>query len=649
MADLLSNGVSALLAYQRALDVTAHNIANVNTAGYTRQTVELTARVPEGSAQTGSGGVTAGLVTRAYDAFLTSELRTQSTRLEESTAYSGLASQLDALFADSDLGLSAGLESFFASVSDLANDPSSLAVRQAFVEQADSLVSQMQFLDQTLGSLADSVNGQITEGVVEINRLADSIADINSKIRTATGMSEGQPPNDLLDQRDQLVNQLAELVSVKTVSQGDGTLNVFVGSGQALVVGDQAQQLTPLNNEFGEGALGIGYVGTGGLSDISDFITGGSLGGVLAFQREMLQPTQAELDRIATGLADSFNTQHQLGIDLNGQLGGDFFTALNDPALAAGRVSASNNNVGDLQLSATIDDVSALGTSDYLLSYQGGSYSLARLSDGVEVASFAGFPVTVAGEGFTLNALSGTVGEGDRFLVQPTAAAARSMEVVVGSATAIAAASPLATSASVGNSGSAVMGAGALVSRSGSTLPASDITLAYDGAGQFTVSGGGVPAGTTLAYDPATDSGKSLTLTVPGLGDFSFTMSGTPASGDAFTISNNSGGVGDNRNALALAGLETTGVLADGRYSLQDAYGALVTGVGSRTNQAQVSQAAQQSLFQSAQLARDNYSGVNLDEEAANLIRYQQAYQAAAQVIAVADTLFQTLLSVAQG
>lgn len=646
MADLLNIGVNGLLSYQQSLSTVSHNITNVNTEGYTRQRVELTNQTPQyvGVGYEGTG-VRVDSIQRVYDKFLSGQVTSTVSSFKQQETLARFTNEIDDYLADPQAGLTPALQNFFKSVQDLSTDPSSTPIRQVLLSDARNLQSSFNDSYQKLKRLQDGVNVELDSGVNEINNLSQAIANLNKSITFAQGGNAGAQPNDLIDQRDNLVNKLAEYVSVTTVPQDDGSLNVFIGNGQSLVVGTKAQQLAITPNQYDPTRAEVGLVFGASTVTISDNLTGGSIGGALQFRKLTLDPAFNALGRVAIGLAESFNTQHQLGYDLTGQMGGNFFTDISQTASYA----SSRNAVGsDYVFSTDISDVSLLSNSDYRISYSsggGGTYSLTRLSDNSLIGSsnsVAGLStIASANEGFTLALSSGTsISNGDSFLLQPTRSGGRDFAGALNNTNNIAAASPIRTAKQSANTGTADISGGVLSSRSGATLPATPITMTFDNSSNvFNLSSGG-----TFAYDPATDSGNTQSVTIAGLGVFDFTISGTPASGDQFSLSANTNGVSDNRNALSLLGLQETKLLSGNSATYQDAYGDLVSQVGVQARQADFSSQANQVIYDRAVSQRQEVSGVNLDEEAADLLRFQQAYQAIAQVITTADQLFQTLL-----
>jgi flagellar hook-associated protein 1 FlgK len=637
VANILNVGTSALLSLQQAITTTGHNIANVNTEGYSRQRVNFDTLTPQlsGGSYIGSG-VATDSIERIYDQFLTSEVRNRTTSQNGFQAFSELASRLDGLLADPDVGLAPTLESFFGALQDVSNNPGSLPERQVLLGEAEVLADRFHYLDSNLRNLGDELNSRIETSVSDINSLARSIAELNEQVVSATADAGGAPPNDLLDTRDQLITELSEKIGVTTVGQSDGSINVMVGNGQALVIGFSAQQLQTFDNPYDGTQTLVGVANlSGSVTDLGRFLDGGELGAALDFREQVLDPARNQLGLVAMGLTATFNEQHQLGVDLNGQPGGDFFLPLD------ATYTAHPDNVGTSSISVSISDATALTDDDYSLRYDSGQWTLTNLSTNVSQSGAGPFVV----DGVTIN-VAGVPVDGDSFLVQPTRQGATLFDVVLNQPQDFAGASPLRSQEVLSNTGSGRIEG--LSVNDASALPlGSQVTLTFNpdalgvGVPGFDVVG---IAGGPLAYDPATESnGKAFSL-----GGFDFTLSGAPQAGDELIIENNLNGTGDNRNALTLAGLQTSNLLSGGTESYQDAYGRLVADVAVKTRQAQAGANTEQVLLDQSIAARDSVSGVNLDEEAANLIRYQQAYQAAAQVISVADQMFQVLLNATQ-
>lgn len=542
MADMLSSGLSGLLAYRRALDVIGHNIANADTPGYSRQRVELGARPPQllGGGYVGNGVQIVG-IERMYDEYLTSEVWASTSAHSRYQTYYTLGSRIDNLLADPDAGLAPTLEDFFAAVHGLANDPTSHAARQVVLSQAQSLVDRFHHLDQRLTDMAEGMNDQLLLAINDINSIARSIAGLNEDIVKAMGAAGGAPPNDLLDKRDALIGKLAQYVDVRTARQDDGSVNVFIGKGQALVLGKQAATLSLDTGADSAGQPEIYYSYASGVSTpITKSMSGGAVGGIMEFRAQVLEPARKYLGELAITLATEFNAQHAKGMDLNGNLGGEFFKVPADP--------------------------------------MGG---------------------------------------------------AAAIELLIHDTREIAAAAPIRSLADFANSGNATISAGEVLDASDPNL-FDTVVIEFIDANTYSINGVG-----SYAYT----SGDNIDIN-----GWRVKISGTPQAGDKFTVESNAGGVNDNRNALLLAGLQTAKTMVGGTTDFQGAYGQMVADVGIKTRQADINRMAQEQRLQQAEADRSELSGVNLDEEAANLLRFQQAYQAAAQVVAVSHQLFQTLL-----
>jgi flagellar hook-associated protein 1 len=641
MASILNSAISGLLASQRSLATVSQNISNVNTEGYSRQRVQLIARPAQftGAGYLGSG-VETSTISRISNQFLTSQLRTSTTSSSEINSFLTLASRVDNMLADQETGLSSSLQNFFAAIQDVNDLPSSATGRQVMLSEAQSLVARFQFLDNRLSDLGSEVKIQLSEDIRDINTLAKSIANINTRIVSAMGAGGGQPPNDLLDQRDVLILDLAELVTVNTVEQSDGSLNIFIGNGQPLVIDKNPSTLSV--TETYEGRYEISLTDNFNSSIITQSISGGSLGGQINFQSQMLEPAKNALGRLAIGLASTFNVQHRLGASMDGDVNTAFFGVATPSVVALG---AAPNNV-----TSVITDPTALSDSDYSLTFTGGNnYTLTRLSDATTTAIDTGGTspfTTSAVDGFTLTITAGA-SVNDQYIIRPTVNGASDISVLITDPRKIAIAGPLKGSVATNSSGipsnlgNAAISDVNISSTTGVPL-GSNITLTFNAAlNRFDITGG---ATGTLAYNPTTENaGKQFTIATAG--NATFTISGVPQNGDVFVIQNNTGSDGDNRNGLLLSDLQSSRLLLNGTTSYSDTYGQLVADIGSTTRQSEISSAALTVLLDQTVEARESISGVNLDEEAANMLRFQQSYSAAAQMISVADNLFNTLIN----
>ena len=646
---LLGIGVSGLLATQRSLNTISQNIANVNTEGYSRQSVQLSARAPQAAGFGFSGaGVDVVSIRRAYDAFIESSVRGGTSATAENTAFHKLAAQLDNVLADADAGMSAAIQRFFNAVQDVANAPSTPAARQVMFSQARQLAEQFNQLGGYIEDLRGQVNHDIRSSVNEINRLTANIAELNRQVVLARGSAGGQPPNDLLDQRDSLIRQLSDYVQVNTLEQDDGAINVLVGKGQLLVRGNHASALKVVIKDGDADQLGVSIDGGNGADvPVTGQLIGGRLGGVFAFRDRMLDAASNSLGRVAIGIGEKLNEQNRAGMDLDGALGIDMFR-IGQPEVRVRQGSAGN-------VSVSFDDVTQLSNQDYTLRYDGASWDLVRNDTGASVSmtgsGTAADPFIADGIAITVNAAPAA---GDSYVIRPTRRGAVDMQMTLANSRQIAAAAPVRSAANSANTGSGVISPGvvsdidnaAFQTTPGQLTP--PLLIRFSGATSYDVYDNSNPAAPVLleggiAYDPAT--GADLFPTPGGL-DYGYRMrlTGAPAAGDRFTTEYNTGGVGDNRNALLMAGLADEKLLQGGSASFAESYNGLVADVGAGTRQVELNAQAQKRLLDQTLATRESISGVNLDDEAANLVRFQQAYQASAQVIATASTLFDTLL-----
>ncbi|MBC3875007.1 flagellar hook-associated protein FlgK [Undibacterium flavidum] len=766
--NILGIGQSALAAAQMGIATAGHNISNVNTPGYSRQILLQSAAAAQNVGGSFIGqGTQVGEVRRVYNEFIAQQVNSTQSSQNYASAYFNQVQQISNLVADQSAGISPALQEFFSSIQNLATSPNGTAgsaARQAVLSNASSLVSRVQSMGARLDQVSEDVNNRISQTVTGINGFAKQIADLNDFIETAQSVSGGAAPNDLLDQRDNAVTELSKLVSVSVVNQG-GKYNVFMGTGQPLVLGAKVSVLQPTSSLTDPTRLQVSYENNGSLVQLNEqSITGGELGGLFAFRSNSLDLSRNSLGRVAVSIAAEFNDQHKLGQDLNGQIGKDFFT------ISGPTSTPSGANLSTANMAVSYSDVSALTTSDYRVQYLAGVgpapnyFKITRVSDG-NVQTSNTLPAVIDGLSFNLATIGAppavvAPSVNDEFLVRPTALAASSISVAITDITKIAAAAPVTTSlpstnlgtgkissgvvnatvSATSNSvngfiGSVVVGdsynsatltpplnltfatgpnslagfpVGALVSVTnggvtsnyevaaaaapaatppkvvnvpytsgatvtyggvsfvikdnpttpaagetftlGSSLPITPATLTYNSAGNnFT----GFPANanvtvkngnTTTSYvaGSAIPYIEGSTISFNGL---SFTVSGAYTNGDVVKIAGNPSGTGDNRNATLLGSLQTKNTMGSGTTSFQGAYGQFVSNVGNKAHEMEVSKSAETKLLSQALQAQQSESGVNLDEEAANLLRYQQAYQAAGKLMQIASQLFDALLA----
>ena len=571
---MLGTAITGLQAFQRSLETTSHNIANVNTEGYSRQRVDLVTSKEQmiGVGYLGTG-VTINNISRSYDQFITTQLRSSTAAYGDVDKYSQLASQVDNILADPAVGMEPAIKNFFNAVNDATDDPSSIPARQVLLSETEILSGRFDTMNSRFEQIREQINSDMVVMADEISAYAATIADLNERIASEQGRPNGnQQPNDLLDKRDTVLNQLAELVDISVVPSNSNMVNVFMGKGQILVLDTVFNSVVTQPSEFDPTKLDIGIkTAAGNIGIVTNQVTGGALAGTLRFRDEVLDPAQQRLGSVAASIAMEFNSIHEVGFDLDGNAGALFFKGQGigtEPIPVA--VSATNSTGSSVTAMFDNTNITNIDYSDYQLDVTAGPvYTLTRSVDNTSITlTDSGGGVLVATLPDTLPGISITsagLTAGDSFLIRPTYSAASTIDQ------------------------------GLTDSR--------EIALA-----------------TNAAID---SSGNSYVITGP-----------MP---------------GDNRNGLALAGLENKQGMIGGTASFQDGYGLIVSEVGVLTSSAKIATAAQETLLNNAKSAWGNVSGVNLDEEAANLIKFQQSYQAAAQMIAVSDNLFNALLGAVRG
>lgn len=663
ISGLVGNALTGLQAAQSALQVTGNNIANVNTPGYSREQAIQSALTPTllGGQYLGNG-TQIDAVTRSYNSYLQSQVWSTTATASGASTLNTQLQPIVNLLAGADSGLSTAINQFFASgVAQVAANPSDIPSRQNLISQAQGLAQTFQSSAQQLQDAANGVNQQIGQSITSINSLTRQIAALNVQINTLSG--PGSTPNSLLDQRDQLVSQLSAQVGVSVLPQDGNQVNVFTGNGQVLVAGGQSYDLKAAPNAYDPSQTEVAYAANGAI--ISQGLQGGTLGGLLQFRTQVLQPAQNALGRIADGLAQAMNTQQAQGLDLTGQFGAAMFQAGQVQVLAN-----TTGNTGSGSITASITAASGLTTADYQLSYAGASnWNVTNLSTGT-TQSYSASGGSFSFDGLTVTPATSGINVGDKFDVLPTRYGALNFESVLSNASQIAAAAPYVSSVGTQQSGSivntnlgnlalssgqysATSGTAAVVISGASAPTALQITLTSggtSGAVGFQVTQAG--SATVLASGSVSLGGSGTTIAVPYAnnppgGYWTVTLAGSTAvSGDAFTLS--AGSAGNGGNAQAMAALQTAKTLEGGNASLEGAYSQLVGQVASQGSQAQSTLSAASAVASQAVASQQAVSGVNLDEEATKLIQYQQAYQAAAKAIQVGNSLFTSLLQAVQ-
>ncbi len=644
MPGLYGISVGALNNAMTGVYTAGHNIANANTPGYSRQIIEQTTNEPH---RTGSGyigqGAMVGAIARLYDGFLTQQVRQANSQAMESSTYLAQMQRIDRLLGDPNAGLAPALSAFFKGVQEVAAKPADIAARQSMLSSAQSLEARFKSIDTQLTDLRVAVNTDIQASVIHINAMTKQIATMNDQIALlSANAAAGQQPNDLLDQRDTLVLELNKEIRADVVLAGDGSYGLFSSTGQPLVLGNQAYKLGTVQDADNPTDVQVTVaLGPSQMRLRAEDLSGGKLGGSLAFRQGGLTDAQNQLGRLAIAMTESINDQHQLGQNLNGALGGVLFAPTNSANPNIVYPNSANTAAG-VTVSASVTggqgDYALLTASDYRLLYDGANYLLTRISD--NTVTTLTLPATV--DGVTIS-VAGTPAAGDQFLITPTRYGAAQFSVALTDARKIAAAAPISTAAGLSNAGSGTVSAGAV----NAPLPLDanlqqPVTITFTSSTTFDVTGTGTGNPTSVAYTAGAD------ITYNG---WTIQINGTPGVNDTFTVGPNSNGQGDNRNARAIGQMQMQGVMGKSGAGASgitygEAYGQVVSQVGNKSSQLQVNSDSLKALAAAAEKSQNAVSGVNLDEEAANLMRYQQVYQAAGKMVSIAGVLFDTILNI---
>ena len=630
----LNIATRALNANLAALQVIGHNIANVNTAGYSRQTVLLQS---SGYQSTGGGyfgkGVEIGTVERAHSEYLTREARLTASVASSDAARLQRLEQLESIFPTGSQGLGVALNDMLNAWTDLGSAPGNLTARMVVITRAEEFASRLRDSAGQLDLLRKSTQQQVGSMTDNVNRLAKDLAKVNERIVSTAGSSH--TPNDLYDQRDQLLRELSSLVQITTVPGEANAVNVFVGGSQPLVLGANAAALTSEPDPMDSSRSVVRFVQGGVAADIPDGALGGSLGGVLSFLNQDLGATQNQLGRMALATATLVNGQHALGMTLQGNAGANMFVP---PAAALGVPAPTNLGTG--AVSASVSNPQALVASDYELRVEAGGFNIVRLSDGASTA-VASLPTELDGLNFQIDTAG--LAAGDVFRLRPYDAAARDLKTSISSPEHLAVSSPVMVAPGAGNSGS--LSVESLYASQASPNLSDPVTITFNADGSFSATGLGPD--NPPPDNPGPPASYNFT---PGqaivLNGWSLTLRGTPTAGDSFSVgaatlgstTQNSG------NASAMLGLRSLATF-DG-VSLSDGYVSLFSELGTRVQSAQFAADFSASVATAAEQARAGMSGVNLDEEAARLLQFQQAYQASAKFLQIAQGTFDSLMQV---
>lgn len=639
---VLNIGTQALLANQVALQTTGNNIANVNTAGYSRQKVILQT-VP--GQFTGAGyvgkGVTVQTIQRNFSEFLTRQSTLANANQAADLARTDKLKQLQGIFEGGKNGLGASINDMLNSFSDVASSPTDLTARSVALTRVDETAARMRAASKRLDDLQSGVSQELSQKVDAINSLSQSIAEVNDQISKAQGT--GQPPNDLLDRRDQLIREMNNYVQTTTVAADDGTVGVFIGGSQSLVLGTQVSKLSLVKDDFGDtlkNKLSIDRNGTAIMLD-ENTLGGGEVSGLIRFQNTDLNEGRNLLGRLTLAITTSMNDQHKLGLDLDGNVGGNLFSPISFAQdvniLKPGPPAVLNN--GNATLNMAIGDTSKFVASDYQVLFSSATTgTITRSADGVTTSFDFGATNPVKIDGLNLTIPVGTAVTGDRFLLKPFSTSASNITSQFATPRSLAVASPVAGSMGAKNTGSLQQVSVTARSNPPTNVP---VVLTFTSPTQYTRSDEVPPNTTTFNYVPGQPIEGTIPATTP-LSNWSVVLQGAPKAGDTFTVKTNPFTSLNAGNATALMNVRDIKMF-DGAATT-DGYAALISKIGIRTQSANYAAEVSTSIATNLEKDRAGVSGVNLDEEAAKLLQYQQAYQASAKMIQISTSIFETLL-----
>ncbi len=662
---LLSIGSSGVIASNSLLNTTSNNIANMNTKGYSRQTTEHDA------AEFGLG-VGRGTTDRLVNEFTLKQLRRDTTNLSYASQFLTETSRIDSLFSNSANSISSGMTDLFKQFQTANNDPGNNSARQLVLGSGQTLVNKFNTLSSLVLEQRSYINQQLDIYISEANNVISAVSTLNREI-SGYGKGPGTPaPLDLMDKRDEALRKLAEMMDITTLESGNGEQMVFLASGQALVLQDGKFNMLGTKGDPDinrkEVQLQLDF-NTAVMDSIDSLKLGGKIGALLDFRSQMLEPMQNQLGQLALSLGDAFNTQNRLGMDANSQLGKNLFQ------FSTFRGMNFSTNTGAGQVTATVEPGQGknIPPNDFKVTFVAPNQLTVEALDASGKA-IAGSGVTqvidatgnvIHGFRFQMDTTLGAFNNNDSFVIKPLSDAAQNIALATTRAEDIALASPLKGEFNLTNQGNAAFGAIKVTDTNPATskflstgnLIGQPLKITFLSTNQFEIRD---QTNTVLDVTPPLASGQyNNIMAAANLADygFDFSITGIPKSGDTFTLAYNTGGYKDNRNGLALSAIQSQDIIkknvvagptADNSITVNEAYGAMIGFIGERTLQSRIASDSAKSLLAQSTAWNESLSGVNMDEEAANLIRFQQSYAAAAKIISTSQTIFDTLLAAAR-
>lgn len=649
MSDIMDIGISGLLAYQTALNVASNNIANANDSDYCRREADFS--------QNSDGlGVNVSDISRIADAYAIQYSQASNMNFSEMNTYSTQLQGLVSLFGDDTTGIGQAITTSLKALTDLSTNASDSGGRSSYLAQMGDIAQQFQSINGQLQTNLNNVNQSFGNDTTDINQLLNNIASINAQIQT-TGQNEDN--SGLLDERDGLVDKLSTYLDFTTSVDSLGVMNISLSNGMSLVAASKPAQLTTIPDPSNPANMLVALEDGATNLDLSNVIKSGSIAGLYSF-RQNLSQAQTSLNQLSLAFSQSFNQQNQEGIDQNGNFGGDIFSDVNSTSAINSRVMNNANNTGSGSFTVNITNVGQLQASNYqLVIGASNSYVLKRISDNTVVSSgtiSSSFPQTISADGFSLNINSGTFNAGDQYIISPTNNAAATMSLALTDPSKLALALPVMTTPNSQNAGKGQLDVNSITNPENSSFATPGqltppIEVLFDSTGN-NYSLINVTSGTTIegpiAYDPTTGTGVNIFPT-PGGFDPGYRVSidisnGSVKPGDSFNIGYNSSSSSDFRNGTLMQKLYGSNTMNGGTSTFNSAYDSLTNAIFSEGENAQNQSDIAQKLKTSADTARDQISGVSVPEESMNIERFQEAYQASAQVLQAAKASFDAIL-----
>ncbi|MDE1895787.1 MAG: flagellar biosynthesis protein FlgK [Rhodospirillales bacterium] len=638
IANAMSTALSGLELFQTGIATVSNNLANITTNGYSAETVN--AQTQAGATGQPGAGVQPAQVTRAASGFAASQLRNANA------AGAAASSQATALTAFSTAltnngNIQTAVNQFFQDISTLASNPTSTAQRQTVLSDAQTIIGSFQSAASSIGGTLSGAQETLSTNVTSANTLLGQLATINA------GLAQSPNSPSLLDQQQAALNSLSQYLPVNAIPQGNGSV-IIASGGTVLLDQSGAQALAVATNSSGALRVVAGNDKTPVTLTEADGSLGAALGNITAGN----QATQS-LAMLATIFATQVNTGQAQGLDQNGATGQPLFSV---PAPSA---TPGPGNTGSAVITASIANPAALPADGgpFTLTYNGTGWNAADQATG-QSYSVTGTPPSFAG--LALN-VSGAPANGDSFVINPAPSAATGLAITATSTTQIAAADPYVATAGVlqadgslqnTNAGSISAGADTVTTTPASgaaVVPASyygqNLQINFTSATSYTVSTTASP-GTPIASGTLGSNGGNIAIAYPAgaaSGQYwQLPISGSPSAGDTLNLS--PGGSSSGSNAQRLASLWTAPATTTAG-TLEQSFVGLSTGLGANAAAAQQLATATAAQVSTATSNLSTVAGVNSDQQAITLTNYEQAYQAAAQAISTAHTMFESLLT----